>query len=196
MKKLTLFFALLVGASSLTFAQQPAPPPAPARVPPMRLTTTAFPDGAIIPDRFTQASPAGAVSPELVWNTVPPGTVSFVMYMHDIDAARNKTTEDNLHWLVWNIPGTAMSLGEKVPDGATLADGSGQISIGGAKYQGPGAPAAGPLHHYVFELFALDTKVDVAAGGTPADARTAVMNQMQGHILGKATYVGLFKRPM
>ena len=28
-------------------------------------------------------------------------------------------------------------------------------------YRGPGAGANGPFHHYVFELFALDTKLDV-----------------------------------
>ena len=26
---------------------------------------------------------------------------------------------------------------------------------------GPGAPAAGPYHHYTFELYALDTKLDL-----------------------------------
>ena len=30
-------------------------------------------------------------------------------------------------------------------------------------YMGPGAGAAGPYHHYTFELFALDTKLDLKA---------------------------------
>ena len=55
---------------------------------------------------------------------------------------------------------------------------------------GPGAPA-GPYHHYTFELYALDTKLDVPQG-TPqqaADTRTAVVNAMDGHVLGKALLV-------
>ena len=135
MKKLSLALALLLSAASFTFAQQ--------RVPPMRLTTTAFADGAIIPLKYTQASP-DAVSPELVWSVVPPGTQSFVLWMHDVDLALNKSTEDNLHWMVWNIPGTATSLSEKQPSGAKLPDGSYQISYSGPAYKGPGAPASGP----------------------------------------------------
>jgi Raf kinase inhibitor-like YbhB/YbcL family protein len=189
MKQLALVFALIIGLTSMALAQQPA------HVPPMRLTTQAFADGTVIPLKYTQASPDGAVSPELTWTNVPPGTQSFVLWMHDVDLALNKTSEDNLHWLVWNIPGANMSLPEKVPTGAKLPDGSYQISYAGLSYRGPGAPAAGPLHHYIFELFALDIKIDDAGGSTALEAKTNVFKLMQGHILGKAAYSGLFHRP-
>ncbi|MEP7116806.1 MAG: YbhB/YbcL family Raf kinase inhibitor-like protein, partial [Acidobacteriota bacterium] len=65
----------------------------------------------------------------------------------------------------------------------------------GETYRGPGAAASGPQHHYTFELFALDTKIDVPAGADAWVTRTAVYAAMQGHILGKAVYVGLFRRP-
>src|SRR5262245_21122724 len=164
-----------------------APPPA------MALTTTAFPDGDPIPAKYTQAGEQ--VSPALTWSNVPPNTVSFVLHMHDPDVARNKTTEDQVHWLVWNIPGTATGFREGMPKGAQLPDGSFQISASGAEYRGPGAPASGPMHHYTFELYALDTKLDVQPGTDAWDSRTSVMKAMQGHILGKAVYVGLFRRP-
>ena len=48
---------------------------------------------------------------------------------------------------------------------------------------------------YTFELFALDTKIDVKATADPWETRTAVYAAMQGHVLGKAVYVGLFRRP-
>lgn len=115
--------------------------------------------------------------------------------MHDVDLAINKTSEDNLHWLVWNIPGTAAVLPEHVATGAQLADGSSQVSYAGPFYRGPGAPASGPLHHYIFELFALDIKIDAVAGSTAIETKTNVFKAMQGHILGKAAYAGLFKRP-
>ena len=58
------------------------------------------------------------------------------------------------------------------------------------------APAAGPLHHYVFEIFALDTKVDIAANAAdPFDTRAKMLSAMQGHVMGKAVYMGLFHRP-
>jgi Raf kinase inhibitor-like YbhB/YbcL family protein len=159
----------------------------------MTLTTTAFPDGAQIPVKYTQAGEQ--VSPALTWTNTPAGTVTFVLHMHDIDVARNKTTDDQAHWVVWNIPGTATGLPEGVPKGETLPDGSRQISASGPVYRGPGAPATGPLHHYVFEIFALDTKLDVAATADAFETRAAVMKALQGHVLGKATYVGLFRRP-
>ena len=51
------------------------------------------------------------------------------------------------------------------------------------------------MHHYTFEIFALDTKLDVSASADAFETRTAVMKAMQGHILGKAVYMGLFHRP-
>jgi phosphatidylethanolamine-binding protein (PEBP) family uncharacterized protein len=62
-------------------------------------------------------------------------------------------------------------------------------------YSGPGAPATGPLHHYVFELYALDIKLNEKPGNTALETKLSVFKLMQGHILGKAAYVGLFKRP-
>ena len=159
----------------------------------MTLTTTAWPDGDPIPVKYTQAGEQ--VSPPLMWTNTPAGTVSFVLHMRDPDVARNRTTEDQVHWLVWNIPATATGLPEGVPQGAELPDGSRQVSATGPVYRGPGAPATGPMHHYTFEIFALDTKIDVPAGGDAFETRTRVMQAMQGHILGKAVYVGLFRRP-
>jgi len=167
---------------------QPAPPP-------MRLMSNAFIDGGLIPAKFTQAG--AQVSPQLAWANVPPGTQSFVLHMHDMEGARNKTTEDQLHWLVWNIPATTTVLPEGVPNGPDLKDGSHQTSASGnGVYRGPGAPANGPYHHYVFEIFALDTKLDIAANPTdPFDTRAKVFAAIQGHVLGKAVYLGFFHRP-
>jgi phosphatidylethanolamine-binding protein (PEBP) family uncharacterized protein len=122
--------------------------------------------------------------------------VSFVLVVHDVDAAIGTGTDDILHWMVWNIPGAARSLSEAVPPGPQLPDGTRQISATGPYYRGPGAAAAGPPHHYVFELFALDQALDVpAVGASPPQTRAAVAAAMAGHVRGKAAYVGLFKRP-
>jgi Raf kinase inhibitor-like YbhB/YbcL family protein len=162
--------------------------------PAMTLTTTAWADGSPIPVKYTQAVP-NPVSPALTWTNAPAGTQSFVLHFHDPDVSIQNTTNDQVHWLVWNIPATAAGLPEGVPQGSQLPDGSYQISASGATYRGPGAPATGPVHHYTLEIYALDTKLDVKPAANEQDTRTNVMKAMQGHIRGKAVYVGLFHRP-
>jgi Raf kinase inhibitor-like YbhB/YbcL family protein len=178
--------------------QQRAGAPA-ASGPPMTLSIAAFPDGGQIPVKFSQAAegaaPGEGASPAINWTNVPAGTQSFVLHMHDMDVARNRTTDDQVHWVVWNIPATAKGLPESVPKGPQLSDGSYQISATGQVYRGPGAPATGPQHHYMFELYALDTKLDVQPTTDAFETRANVMKAIQGHILGKAVYGGLFKRP-
>jgi hypothetical protein len=173
----------------------PAAPAGPA----MTLTIPAFPDGGQFPVKYSQAAdgvaPGEGTSPAISWANPPAGTQSFVLNMRDMDVARNRTTDDQAHWVVWNIPGTATGLPEGVPKGAQLADGSFQISATGQMYRGPGAPATGPQHHYMFELYALDTKLDIQPASDAFETRANVMKAMQGHILGKAVYGGLFRRP-
>jgi hypothetical protein len=136
-----------------------------------------------------------APAPAMTWANVPAGTKSFVINMHDMDLARNKTTDDQAHWVVWNIPATATGMPEGVPKGSQMADGSYQISATGPMYRGPGAPATGPFHHYVFEVYALDTTLDVKPSGDAFETRAKVIGAIQGHILAKAVYGGLFRRP-
>jgi Raf kinase inhibitor-like YbhB/YbcL family protein len=192
MKHLLLIFLSLISAS-FAYSQAPAAPSL------MSISTSAFPDGGIIPIKFSQAAPDAApgegTSPSLTWSDVPSGTQSFVLHMHDLDFVRNKTTDDQVHWLVWNIPGDAKGLAEGLPRGAALPDGSYQISVTGLVYRGPGAAANGPLHHYMFELFALDTKLDVKPAADAFESRKQVMKAMEGHILGRAAYGGRFRRP-
>jgi Raf kinase inhibitor-like YbhB/YbcL family protein len=189
-RRALVLLASLLAASGSARAQAPAQqPPRPA----MTLTTPAWADGDPIPVKYTQAGEQ--VSPALNWTNTPPGTQSFVLHMLDPDVARNKTTDTQVHWLVWNIPATATGLPEGVAKGATLPDGSQQISASGPVYRGPGAPATGPQHHYTFEIYALDTKLDVQGTADAFETRAMVMKAMQGHILGKAVYVGLFRRP-
>lgn len=160
---------------------------------PLTLTTPAFADGTDIPTKYTQAAGAMVMSPKLDWTNVPAGTQTFFLLMHDPDVSKNRTTDDQTHWIIWNIPGSAMGLPENVPAQATLPDGSVQGKNGGDTigYRGPGAPATGPRHHYTLELFALDTKLDLG----PDTPRADVMKAINGHVVGKAVYVGLFHRP-
>ena len=166
----------------------------------MTLVTTAWPDGGHIPLKYTQAGTE--TSPGIQWSGVPAGTQSFVLLFHDVDAIGNNG-DDILHWMVWNIPGTATGIAQGRPDGFELEDGTRQISVSGSRYRGPGAPAAGPPHHYVMELYALDTTLDIKVppqgpqepNPNVSALRASIFQAMAGRIRGKAAYVGLFRRP-
>ncbi len=183
-----VFFVL---AAVLTAAEINAQTPA-AQPPGLHLTTSAFDDGGIVPQKYTRAAPDW-VSPELSWTNVPSGTVSFAILAHDPDVSINKTTEDVLHWLIFNIPGTAAGLQEGVPFVPELPDGTVQAKNrrGLVGFLGPGAPGNGPYHHYTFELFALDTVLGLGQDAT----RMEFLKAVEGHILGKAALVGRFHLP-
>src|SRR5579862_461234 len=218
---------LVVSAASAAGAQNPpggAPPTPQGRgrgggrgggrgraVAVMTLTSIGFKDGESMPKKYSQAGEE--LSPPLAWSGAPDSAKSFVLIVHDLDGAVGTNgTDDVLHWLAWNIPGTSRSLPQGVSQGPELPDGTRQISVSGPYYRGPAAPATGPVHHYLFELYALDSKIDVppvatttatGRGGappttravTPSETRAAILTAMSGHIRGKAVLVGLFRRP-
>ena len=210
--------ALLVGGALAVAAPVVAQPPPAAPLPSpvssrprpvqvMSLESPAWADGGLIPAAHTQVG--RDVSPPLEWRGAPEGIATFVLVVRDLDAVAPGGGDDLLHWLVWNISGTARSLAAGVPAGNApepprgpgpaprpLTDGLRQISATGPSYRGPAAPASGPLHHYVFELYALDLGVDVpAVGQSPAVTRAAVMAAMAGHVRGKGVLTGRYRRP-
>ena len=195
---LSLLVSLVLCVGSHARAQVPAEKAAP-RPAPMVLTISGWADGTQIPAKFTQAGEQ--VSPELKWTNVPAGTRELRRQHARSRRRRAARTGTQPHWIVWNIPATSTGLPEGMKPGAELPDGTRQISASGPNYRGPGAAANGPLHHYTFEVYALDIKLDVTPStATPAinaalESRANVMKAMQGHVLGKAVYVGLFKRP-
>ena len=158
--------------------------------PPIKLTIAGFADGGAIPEKYTCALPM-AVSPAMQWSDVPAGAMSFAMIFHDPDPVIAKGTNDVLHWAIFNIPGTARELPEHVANQAELADGTRQPNniAGTPGFFGPCPPPPAP-HHYTFEFFALDSKLDIPA----ASSREDLLKAMNGHVLAKAVYIGMFHR--
>lgn len=152
------------------------------------LTSTSWQDGGEIPVKYAGAGQS--ISPALSWTNVPMGTVEFVLIMNDPEPVtpRGSATGDILHWLVAKIPASATSL----PEGAgaaqpQLPEGARQIQA----YRGPGAPAAGPPHHYTLTLYALNAALDL-----PANAdRAAVMAAMDGKVAARGIFNGRYKAP-
>ncbi len=179
---------LLLAASVLPLLAQQAAPPAAPPGPQFLLSTSAYSDGGEVPVKYTCFSKADPVSPAIQWSNPPKGTVAFAVLFHDLDNAPNKGMFDVTHWIVWNIPGTATSLPEGVAAGTQMADGTtqGKNVRGANAYRGP-CPPPGKPHHYIFELYALDSKLDAGPDASRAD----VMKAMDGHVIGKAAYAGI-----
>jgi len=148
----------------------------------MLVESNSFPDGGIIP---AKNSMQGGVQPDFKITGIPAGAQTVALIFHDIEIVAGTPDQDNLHWMAWNIPvvdGTATLEEGKLPAGATSGGGR------GGAYMGPGAPAAVRYHHYVFDFFALNSKLDL-----PATAgRPELFAAMNGKVVGKASYVGRF----
>ena len=152
-------------------------------LPPLLMQTDAFPDGGIVPQKYAGR---GGVQPGFKFSGAPEGTMSYAIIFHDIDVALQGNTGDVLHWIAWNTPASAGGIPEgKLPDGAV----QGANITGQNVYFGPGAPAGPRYHHYVFELYALNSNLDL-----PATAgRDELLKAMAGKITAKAAYVGRYR---
>ncbi len=183
----TVLAILSVAAAVSTVAQQQAAPPPPSK---FKLTSSAYAEGSMIPTQYSCADP-NAASPALSWTNPPNNTQSFAVIMHDTDAAPMKGVMDVTHWIFWGIPASSTSVAAGIkpdssPDG--IVQGVNIRKVNG--YQPPCPPPGATPHHYIFEIYALDAKLDLPAGSARAD----LLKAMDGHVIGKSTYVGNFGR--
>ena len=182
----SLVLVLLCGGAVAAAQQRPAQPR-------LRLTIPGFSDAGPIPLQFTCYAEGGKViSPALRWQHVPEGTRSFVLMLTGPENHRRRGHTVAFFWGRWNIPVSTMQLAEGQPRGAELPDGSRQLASddGIVGYDPPCAPPGARPIHYQFKLYALDQVLPL-----PADAtRDAVLQAMEGHIVGAGVYYGMLER--
>lgn len=149
------------------------------------MSSMSFQNGGDIPKKFTCDS--ADVSPELSWTEPPAGTQSFALIADDPDAPAGTWT----HWVLFNVQPAARNLPEGVSKIDELPDGArqGRNDFHKIGYNGPCPPPSKP-HRYFFKLYALDGKLDLK----PATSKQEVEQAMQGHILGKAEWMGKYQR--
>jgi Raf kinase inhibitor-like YbhB/YbcL family protein len=164
-----------------------------AQRPRLRLTSPSFSDAGQIPVQFTCYAEAGKVmSPPLRWANAPEATKSFVLILTGPENHRRRTHTLAFFWGRWNIPANAMELAEGPSRGVEQPDGSRHVETdeGVVGYDPPCAPAgAGPIH-YQFKLYALDQVLSLPANAS----RDAVLQAMDGHIIGASVYYGVLER--
>lgn len=151
----------------------------------MVLSSPAFGPGELIPERYT--GNGEDISPELFWDSVPAGVASFALVCSDPDAPMGTF----IHWVVYNIPGSARRLPEGIASNEELVDGArqGVNSFQRIGYNGPKPPMGKP-HRYFFRLYALDTVLDLPPGAAAGRLQSA----MAGHILAVGELMGRYGR--
>lgn len=155
---------------------------------PLRISSSAFAPGGSIPELYTDYGKG--VSPPLTWSTPPQGTRAVVLMMEDPDAT---SPLPFVHWTLI-LPPRITQTPQGVPqiERAAQVPGASQGSNSRSTigYFGPRPPAGDPPHHYHFQIFALDTTLDLPSGYN----RHALLKAMEGHVLAQGDLVGTFAR--
>lgn len=153
------------------------------RVKPSRvqLRSADFEDGGELPLACT-ADGAGT-PPRLSWTGVPKGARSLALLVEDPDAP---TPYPFVHWIVYDIPPHAGSIGAAVTAGARV----GRNSMMRSSWAPCAPPRGDTPHRYIFQLFALDQSAQLSGHA----GRAAVIEEMAGHVIGFGALVGTWRR--
>jgi len=150
----------------------------------IKITSSAFAEGGMVPPKYT--CDGQDMSPPLEWDAVPDGTKSIALISDDPDAPMGTW----VHWVLFNLPAETRKLEENIPPDKTLPNGARQGVNDSSRvgYGGPCPPSG--THRYFFKIYALDTKLDLAAGARKRE----LLKAMEGHILGQGQLIGKYKR--
>ena len=143
-------------------------------LPSLELKTSSF--GDTIPNRYASCEGLDNESPELSWSAPPARTQSQALIVTDPDAPIGTFT----HWVLYDLPPDMRELPESIRKAEQLPNGSRQGSndFGEIGYDGP-CPPGHSTHRYLFDLYALDTKLNLTPGAT----KRQVLDAMNNHIL-------------
>ena len=167
--------AIIAGASAILLAAVASFAAGGGR---MKITSSAFQQGANIPSKFSCDGPN--TSPPLQISDVPGEAKSVVLIVDDPDAPSGLFT----HWAVWNIS----------PQTSTIAEGStpkgvhGTNDFGKSGYGGPCPPSG--AHRYYFNIFALDRELDLPVGAKRSQLDAA----MKGHVIAQGELMGRYAK--
>lgn len=150
----------------------------------INLESPAFKNGEMIPSKYT--CDGENISPALNWNRPSDKVKHYCLIAEDPDAPGG----DFVHWIVFDIPGSATSLLEGITNQKNLPDGA-EMGTNDARrigYFGPCPPSG--THRYYFRIYAIDNVLKMDAGAT----KDEVMKAMQGHIVAQGELMGKYQR--
>ncbi len=162
------------------------------RIVTLKLTSDDFREGQPIPKVCTGEGEDR--SPHLAWSKPPQETRELVLICDDPDAP---TPKPWVHWVLYGIAPDVASLPAGLPPEKTLTQPltarqgknswKDEKSIG---YRGPMPPPGHGVHHYHFQLFALDTRLEIE----PGSSKDQVLQALQGHVVAKGELIGTYER--
>lgn len=152
----------------------------------MRISSSAFTEGARIPRRYT--CEGKNVSPPLEWGDIPEEAASLALIMSDPDAPGGTFT----HWVVYNIPPMPVSLPEGESLRALFPEDviEGRNDFGRQGYGGPCPPRGGGSHRYFFRLLALNMMLRLKESA----GRRDVLMAIRDCLVDEATVMGVYSR--
>jgi Raf kinase inhibitor-like YbhB/YbcL family protein len=155
----------------------------------LSIQSSAFEANGEIPRKYS--GEGENLSPPLRWSGIPAETKELLLICEDPDAPK---AEPFIHWVLYGLPPDRTRLPEGVPAMealALIADArQGKNSAGEAGYVGPMPPVGHGVHHYHFQLFALDEPVRLENNPDRRDLAAA----MSGHVLAVGELIGTYER--
>jgi len=142
----------------------------------LKITSPVLEDNGLLSRQYT--GDGANINPSLDIEGVPDGTASLALIMEDLDHPGFHCA----HWVAWNIP----VIGHLREARRMEAEGLSDKRVRG--YRGP-CPLSG-THRYRFNIYALDTLLDLSFNTTADGLRAA----MEGHMLGWGYITGSYHR--
>lgn len=183
---LGVLFIIVIGGAILAF-QWASPPSNQNTSMALKLTSSAFEEGGVIPQKYT--CNGENINPPLSIEGAPDGTRTLALIVDDPDIPESIKQSRGIdsfdHWVVFNIPPAMTDIEErKNPLGVV-----GLNSAGKRGYTGPCPPDR--EHRYFFRLYALDTELSLSEDATKVD----VLSAMEGHIIEETALMGKYDQP-
>ena len=153
----------------------------------LHLNSPDFASGTI-PARFSSCPGQSNLSPALTWDTPPSDAKSLALIVYDRDSPLGTNF---VHWLLYNLPPTRTSLAQGIPKQGELPDGTrqGRNGFGDLGYGGP-CPPGHAAHHYVFNLYALNSTLDLP----PAGSEPQLADALKDHVIAGGQLTATFGR--
>lgn len=153
----------------------------------MELHSESFSDDAPIPDTYT--CDGGDRSPHLAWSGAPRATRSFAIIVDDPDAPGGTFA----HWGICDLPAEMTHVDEGFAATDASAVGATQMmnDYGRRGYGGPCPPRGHGMHHYHFQVLALDVPhLDLSARADVRELEAVA----HAHVVDRARLTGVYGR--
>jgi Raf kinase inhibitor-like YbhB/YbcL family protein len=127
-------------------------------------------------------------SPPLEWSGVP-DVRAWAVVVEDPDAPQ---MDPFIHWMIWNLPADLRRLPEGISNNPRLVTPQnaiqGRNGRGGYGWYGPRPPYGHGLHHYYFQVFALNDTIDMGPDTKLEELVNALKARTLAHGEMTATY--------